>query len=163
MRVKKGIIPLRTRHILREFQRAIKAARVFGLFINHFVLLDNHFHLIARGSLKRSPHSWMKSLGSCFGKAIRKASNHRASSTGSCGSKSRVFDSRYHLHVLKTPKEVRNAIQYVPLNKSKHERMLEYIDWFSSEYAFKDWRRLIKPGPMIEAQLEERRIRQTSE
>jgi REP element-mobilizing transposase RayT len=159
MRVKEGIPPLRTRHILREFKKAIQAARAFGLFINHFVLLDNHFHLIAEASSNEALTRAMKSLGSRFAKAIRKASDHNASGVGlsDCTRpQSSVFESRYHLHVLKTPREVRNALQYVLLNKPKHEGMLEYIDWFSSGFDFQSWRELIRPGPMIEAQLQER-------
>jgi hypothetical protein len=52
----------------------------------------------------------------------------------------KVFADRYHAHVLRTPREVRNALAYVLGNARKHgARLLEAIDPFSSAAWFESW------------------------
>ena len=83
----------------------------------------------------------MRALAGRFAKIIRNYSYSRGSEkTGS------VFKGRYHLHVLKTPKEVRNALEYVLLNLSKHQKLIEYVDEFSSGKTFKEWQKLLGNG-----------------
>jgi hypothetical protein len=79
----------------------------------------------------------MKSLGARLARAV-----HRAFRL--CGS---VLADRFHLHVLRTPREVRNAIAYVLLNARRHaaklgERIdpLGRIDPASSSRWFNGWR-----------------------
>jgi hypothetical protein len=58
-----------------------------------------------------------------------------------------VFDDRYHVRVLKTPREVRNALRYVLLNHRHHipedpswDMDPDWIDPCSSAYWFEGWR-----------------------
>jgi len=61
-----------------------------------------------------------------------------------------VLHGRYHLRILRTPREVRNALAYVLLNARKHWRERhgsappEQLDAASSGRWFDGWRRL--PG-----------------
>ncbi len=58
-----------------------------------------------------------------------------------------VLDGRYHLRVLKSPKEVRNALAYVLLNVRKHFRQQRGVappvrlDEASSGRWFQGWKR----------------------
>jgi hypothetical protein len=58
-----------------------------------------------------------------------------------------VLDGRYHLHVLKSPREVRNALSYVLLNVRKHWKQRRGVappvrlDEASSGRWFDGWRR----------------------
>ncbi|HEY4240533.1 MAG TPA: hypothetical protein VGM88_11995 [Kofleriaceae bacterium] len=53
----------------------------------------------------------------------------------------RVFGDRYHAHVLKTPRETRNAVVYVLNNWRKHGvRGDDEIDAYSSAESFGGWR-----------------------
>jgi hypothetical protein len=52
----------------------------------------------------------------------------------------RVFADRYHAHVLKTPREVRNALAYVLRNASHHGIHLAGPDPCSSGAWFDGWR-----------------------
>jgi hypothetical protein len=54
--------------------------------------------------------SGMKSLNATIAKAVN----------GRLGRKGRVIASRFHLHVLRTKTEVRNAVQYVLPNAERH-------------------------------------------
>ena len=73
------------------------------------------------------------------------------------GRKGKVFAHRYHVHVLKTPSEVRNAIQYLYRNAEKHGRKVPAgwadpctsIQWFDG---FDDYPcSTTEPRPVAEA------------
>jgi hypothetical protein len=55
----------------------------------------------------------------------------------------RVFGDRYHAHVLRTPREVRNAIIYVLQNWRKHVPGARGLDLRSSARWFDGWRESI--------------------
>src|SRR5690606_35823252 len=56
------------------------------------------------------------------------------------GRKGRVFADRYHEHVLKTPREVREALRYVLCNANKHRVPVPAgPDPLSSGKAFREW------------------------
>ena len=65
-----------------------------------------------------------------------------------------VLYGRYHLHVLKTPREVRNALAYVLLNVRKHWRERHRkapplrLDEGSSARWFDGWKRQL-PAPLV--------------
>jgi len=50
-----------------------------------------------------------------------------------------IFAERYHLHVLRKPREVRFALRYVLLNHLKHGSSSARFDVFSSARAFDGW------------------------
>jgi hypothetical protein len=56
------------------------------------------------------------------------------------GRHGRVWDDRFHAHMLKTPREVRNALLYVLNNFRKHMRGASGIDPCSSGGWFAGWR-----------------------
>src|SRR5438128_612122 len=104
---------------LRTFSRtqAIEQAmrevrRRFGLRVVHYSIQGNHLHLIVEiddaAMLSRAIN----------GLAVRlaRALNRLAGRNG------KVFLDRYHAHVLKTPREVRNAVRYVLENFRHHLR-----------------------------------------
>jgi hypothetical protein len=81
--------------------------------------------------------SGMKSIGSRLARAVNRI----------FGRLGPVLEERYHLHVLKTPREVRNAIAYVLLNARRHAAKLgrslsrvARIDPASSGRWFDGWR-----------------------
>jgi REP element-mobilizing transposase RayT len=115
----------------------VKSARAKGLAISHFAILSNHVHLIVepRSSSLRAE---MQSL--CI--SLAKRLNAVARRTGA------VFQGRYHLHVLRTPTEVRRALNYVLTNEAHHRlrggarkrKLTVRVDPFSSAFSFKDWK-----------------------
>jgi putative transposase len=76
----------------------------------HFCLVGTHMHLICEADGPEELASGMKSLNGTIAKAIN----------GRLGRKGRVIACRYHLHVLRTKREVRNAVQYVLRNAERH-------------------------------------------
>lgn len=53
-----------------------------------------------------------------------------------------VFSDRYHMHILKTPTEVKNVLRYVLGNHDQHRSRRLHIDPYSSSPIFKEWQSL---------------------
>jgi putative transposase len=129
LKLKKGAASLRHKWFLKAFQQALKSAQKFGLRVNHFSILNDHIHMIAEVGDNRALSHGMKSLAGRLG--------HALSSGGP------VFKARFHLHVLKTPSEMKNALRYVLLNPARHKRVIAYLDEFSTARYFLQWQKLL--------------------
>lgn len=142
LRLREDMVNLRCTEMHECFQKACEVAREFGLFVNHYSLESNHVHVFAEAKDNECLEHGMKSLGARMGLAIRKA----------CGGRGPVFKGRYHVHVLKTPAEVKHGLAYVLLNHSKHVKLIPYTDLYSSGRYFADWRKLLgrEVGPILE-------------
>jgi hypothetical protein len=75
-----------------------------------FSIQDDHLHAIVEAESAAALGRGMKSLASRFAKAVNRALGRRGP----------VLRGRYHLHVLRTVREVRNAIRYVLNNARRH-------------------------------------------
>lgn len=120
---------IKNKACLRLLNRAIINARSHGLRVNHYSLQSNHIHLIVESENNEVLTRGMRSLTVTFAKGLKKG---------------RVQIERYHLHVLKTLKETRNAVRYVLFNQQKHEKgTYSVIDEYSSLLTLKAAGRLI--------------------
>jgi hypothetical protein len=81
-----------------------------GFRIVHFSILGNHVHVIAEADGARALANGVRAL------SIRLARRLNAM----MGRSGPVFEDRYHVHVLRTPAEVRNALRYVLGNYAGH-------------------------------------------
>ena len=142
-RVREKVIPRTPVHInfkyrafiknklcLRLLKRAIINARSHGLRIIHFSLQSNHVHLIIEAENNEILTKGMRSLTITFAKGLNKG---------------KVQMERYHLHVLKTIQETKNAIRYVLFNQQSHEKgTYSKIDGYSSVMLIQNALELIK-------------------
>jgi hypothetical protein len=84
----------------------------------------------------------MMAVGARFSRAVNRVFKRRGP----------VVDGRYHLHILTTPREVRNALAYVLLNARRHWKKRRgvaprvVLDEASSGRWFNGWSRE-PPGP----------------
>jgi hypothetical protein len=76
----------------------------------HYSIQGDHVHLIVEASSTRDLACGMKSIAARFARAVNRVLRHVG----------RVLADRSHVHVLRTPREVRNAIAYVLLNARRH-------------------------------------------
>ena len=98
----------------------------------HYALLRDHAHLIVEAKDRHALGRGMKSLSMRMVWALRRAFGWR---TG-------LLADRYHLRVLKSSREVRNAIRYVLLSVARHRRTpLDELDPASSGRWFDGWKR----------------------
>lgn len=96
---------IQTIRILDILHLAFQNTLKYEFKVTHYALQSNHIHIIAEVKDNQSLISGMRSLTNTIIKRIDKGS---------------LQIERYHLHVLKNPKETQNAIHYVLNNEFKH-------------------------------------------
>src|SRR5258706_8351719 len=111
LRLRADLPSLRTVAIVRELERSFAAgcARP-GFRLVHYSLQGNHAHLIVEATDRDALGRGMKALCSRLARAVNRVFERTAP----------VLADRYHVRVLRTPREVRNALAYVLLNARRH-------------------------------------------
>jgi REP element-mobilizing transposase RayT len=129
LKIRKDVGSLRTDKRFARIKRAFRyGCDRFGMRLVEFSIQGNHVHLIVEAKDRRALSRGMQGLAIRLAKGINKASNR----------KGQIFADRYHARILRTPAEVRNAVQYVRKNWHKHQREQGrwnhawYVDPFSS-------------------------------
>ena len=137
LRVREGAPSLRAPAFVRAFEETLARGCDRGEFrLVHYVLLRDHAHLIVEAKDRYALGRGMKSLSRRMVWAMRRA----------FGWSGGLLADRYHMRVLKTPSEVRNAIRYVLLNAARHRRRAQRdLDPASSGRWFEGWKRGV-PG-----------------
>jgi putative transposase len=135
LKLNKGVPNIRKRVFLKGFKTSIRGAKEYGVSVIHYSLLKNHIHMIVEAKDNLALGRGMRSLAGRYGKFIRKIADVPI--------KGSVFIGRYHMHVLKTPTEMKNALEYVLLNQAKHTQLVEHIDAYSSADQFSQWQKLL--------------------
>ncbi len=111
LRVQRGIPSLRSRRFLREFRKTLRQANVRRDFrVVHYSVQSNHVHLLVEAAGRGAMGRGMKSIGARLARAVHRVFDR----TGS------VLHGRYHIRVLRTPREVRHALAYVLLDARQH-------------------------------------------
>lgn len=103
---------LRSKTIVRALERTFAGGCDRSEFrLVHYSLLGNHAHLIVEARTQHALGRGMMAIGSRLALAVNRVMGRR---------KGRVVADRYHARLLRTPREVRNALRYVLLNARKH-------------------------------------------
>jgi putative transposase len=114
LKLRSGLPRLRSR---REYA-ALRAAFAAGCARNlagtfrlcHYAVLNDHLHLLCEAESRTALSRGLQGLLIRIAKALNKLWSRRGS----------VFADRYHDHILKSPREVRNALRYLFGNGKKH-------------------------------------------
>jgi hypothetical protein len=115
LKVRADVTSLRSVRFVREIERSLRSLRErSGFRVVHYSLLGNHFHAIVEAANATALSRGMKSLDSRLARAANRVFGRRGP----------VLADRFHLRVLRTPREVRNAIAYVLLNARRHAAKL---------------------------------------
>lgn len=104
------------------FSASIGCTERHGLRLVHFSIQSNHLHLIVEARDESALARGMQGLLVRIARGLNRVWKRRGS----------VFLDRYHAHVLRTPREVRNALSYVLNNARKHGCRVAGTDPFSS-------------------------------
>jgi REP element-mobilizing transposase RayT len=133
-----GLPSLRRLEVVREVMRSFAAGaerRAFRLV--EFSIQNDHLHAIVEAEGRDALGRGMRSLAARFARAVNRA----------LGRTGPVLRERYHLHVLRTAREVRNTLSYVLTNARRHAARLGRalacavrIDPASSGAWFEGWR-----------------------
>ena len=110
VRIADGVTSLARDGLMKIIRRAIKQSHKDAFKVHDFNVLGNHLHLITTAADKRALS------GGVAGLEVRLAYRLNAALSRS----GKLFAQRYHARHLKTPREVRNALRYVLLNRKHH-------------------------------------------
>jgi REP element-mobilizing transposase RayT len=111
LKVKQGIGSLRGARVVREIEGSFrKACERADFRLVHYSIQRNHAHLIVEADDEDALGRGMMSIAARFSRAINRVFQRRG----------RVLADRYHHRVLKSPRQVRNALAYVLLNARRH-------------------------------------------
>jgi putative transposase len=116
------------------------ARNLSGAFrLCHYAVLNDHLHLICEAEGRQALSRGLQGLLIRIARALNKLWSRRGG----------VFADRYHDHILKSPREVRNALRYVFGNGKKHAAegrqvdVPQAIDTFTSAPWFSGFRERI--------------------
>ncbi|HEY4238949.1 MAG TPA: transposase [Kofleriaceae bacterium] len=129
-------MPLASSLRTRDLYRAIRAATIVvgktqAMRVVHASIQSNHVHLVVEAEDQRVLAKGMQGFQISAAKQINRV----------LARKGQVFGDRYHAHILKSPRETRNAVVYVLNNWRKHGVTAEtVIDPYSSADRFDGWR-----------------------
>jgi putative transposase len=112
---------------------AIAASKKDSFAVIEFNVLSNHVHLIVEATDAQALARGVQGLAIRIARRVNRAL-HRDG---------KLFGQRYHARSLRTPREVRNALRYVLLNRKHHAAEQKFfkgwIDPFSSAIWFRGW------------------------
>jgi len=132
LKMERGLPRLRNKAAYRVLRKAFVGANAKdGFRLCEYSVQGNHIHLIVEAKDRTVLSRAMQGL------AIRIALglNRLWERTG------RVFADRYHDRILRTPREVRNALAYLLNNARRHRSGLKWaIDLFASGPWFDGWK-----------------------
>jgi REP element-mobilizing transposase RayT len=145
LKVRRDVVSLRIPQVVRAVEAAFAAGCERGSFrLVHYSLQRDHAHLIVEAVDGAQLACGMKSLAARFARAVNRALRRSGA----------VLRERFHLDVLTSPRQVRNALAYVLLNARKHlaERLAKRgrgvpataLDEASSARWFDGWRRAVR-------------------
>ena len=127
---------------MKELRSSFASACERGDFrVAQFSIQRDHLHLLVEAKDEQALGRGMKSIGARVARAVNRVFRR----TGA------VLLGRYHVHALRTPREVRNALAYVLLNARKHWKKRKGIappvrfDEASSAGWFDGWSRRLQP------------------
>ena len=111
LKARPGIASFRIPRVYRAIEASFAKACERGAFrLVHYSIQDDHAHLVVEAADREVLGRGMKSIAARFARAVNRALRRSGP----------VLKERYHLRVLKTPREIRNALAYVLLNARKH-------------------------------------------
>jgi len=139
VRVIGGLPSLRTIRIVRAVEHTFaKGCARKGFRLVHYSLQGNHAHFIVEAQDREALGRGMMAIGTRLARAVNRA----------LGRSGRVLSDRYHVRLLPTPREVRNALRYVLLHARHHVAAVRSamtqaarLDPASSARWFDGWKR----------------------
>jgi putative transposase len=147
LRVRRQIGSLRRQQTLAVVHKAYRDAKNrLGMRVVHFSVQHDHIHMIVEAESSSALSRGVKGFGVRVAKGLNGVLRRKGS----------VIADRYHTHILKTPREVKNALVYVINNFRKHAalagiRLGARFDPFSSAASFDGWREGPLPMPAARA------------
>jgi REP element-mobilizing transposase RayT len=125
---------LRRANPRRFIERVFANENRRGFRLVHYSIQGNHLHLICEGRDTQALSRGVQRVSSMIARKLNRHFDRRGS----------LFKERFHGVVIKTPRQMRNALRYVLLNHHKHQagakvEAVAGFDAFSSSRYFDGW------------------------
>ena len=140
LKLRRGLPRLRSRPEYRALLACFASGCDRGGFrLTHYAVLNDHLHFLVEARDRQAMTRGLQGLAIRIAKGLNKLWRRRGG----------VFADRYHDHILKTPREVRNALRYVLGNGKKHAAegrevaVPQAIDTFTSAPWFDGFRETV--------------------
>ena len=129
LRAVSGLFSLRDERPFEAIRTALRAASTHRFRVLHFSVQRDHLHLLVEADEPTGFGRGIQGLAIRVAKAVNRA----------LGRAGRVWSDRYHARMLRTPREMRNALVYVLNNWRKHLPGAVGFDERSSAAWFDGW------------------------
>ena len=111
LKVQTNVPSLRSAKLVAALEQSWREARERGRFrLVHYSIQGDHVHMIVEAGSAQDLACGLKAIAARFARGVNRVFRRSG----------RVLADRCHVHVLRTPREVRNAIAYVLLNARRH-------------------------------------------
>jgi REP element-mobilizing transposase RayT len=111
VKVRRDVPSLRTAKLVHEVEQSFaRSCERKDFRLVHYSLQGDHAHLIVEAKDCAALGRGMKAIGSRLARAVNRVFERSGP----------VLADRYHVRLLRTPREVRNALSYVLLNARRH-------------------------------------------
>lgn len=121
---------VRNKDTLKLLKKAIQNARKQGLKVLNYAFMHNHVHLVIEAANNEVLSRGMRSITITMARGLNKG---------------RIQLERYHLHVLRTAREVKNAVYYVLFNEQRHDSgTCSNISDYTSLLSTPGWQDLVR-------------------
>jgi REP element-mobilizing transposase RayT len=137
MRIVRGLPSLRRKKTYRVVKTAIELASQRGDFaVVQYSVQKDHLHLMIEARGNASLARGIQSLTVRLARNLNKLLSRRGT----------VFSDRYHLRILRTPRETHLALRYILNNARRHakkegvELARDFVDPISSCFVFDGWK-----------------------
>jgi putative transposase len=130
LRAGRGLPSLREQVIFFEMRRGLAQTARSWFRVVHFSVQANHVHLLVEAADKASLSRGLMGVAIRMARAVNRVLERHGN----------VWSERYHSRALKTPREVRNGIVYVLMNRHKHGSKAMALDPCSSASLFDGWK-----------------------
>ena len=132
LKLRAGLPSMRRKAAYHAILDAFYAGRDrFGFRLNQYTVQSNHLHMIVEATDRTALSRGMQGLTIRIAKALNRT----------WARKGKVFNDRYHDHILRTPTEVRNSIRYVLCNHERHGHSITgRPDPYASALWFDGWK-----------------------
>ena len=123
---KKKIATLRNKLFYREIRKSFHRLHLSGVRLIEFSVQKDHIHFLLESANKIVLGKAMRALSISLSKRFSLLLNRKI----------KALKSRYHLHILNTLKELKNARQYILNNSAKHTSNSNSDDLYFSRADF---------------------------
>jgi putative transposase len=137
LRAGAGVPCFRSERFLISIRDALRAGSNDRFRVLEFSIQKDHLHLLVEADGPTRFERGVRGLAIRIARLVNRL----------CGRRGAVWADRYHARLLRTPREVRNALVYVLNNFKKHIRGARGLDPYSSAPSFDGWR---SPMPKAE-------------